>query len=55
MLWRKGNEEGIVIIGAGISGLSAGCYAAMNGYDVRIFEAHALPGGLFTSWKRRGT
>ncbi len=23
----------IVIIGAGIAGLSAGCYARMNGYD----------------------
>lgn len=44
----------IVIIGAGISGLSAGCYAAMNGYKVRIVEAHSLPGGLCTSWKRKG-
>ena len=44
----------IVIIGAGISGLSAGCYAAMNGYEVQIVEAHSLPGGLCTSWKRNG-
>ncbi len=44
----------IIIIGAGISGLSAGCYAAMNGYEVRIVEAHSLPGGLCTSWKRKG-
>jgi len=44
----------IIIIGAGISGLSAGCYAAMNGYAVRIVEAHSLPGGLCTSWKRKG-
>jgi phytoene dehydrogenase-like protein len=47
-------EKKIVIIGAGISGLSAGCYAAMNGYEVRIVEAHSLPGGLCTSWKRNG-
>jgi phytoene dehydrogenase-like protein len=47
-------EKKILIIGAGISGLSAGCYAAMNGYEVRIVEAHALPGGLCTSWKRNG-
>ena len=44
----------IVIIGGGISGLSAGCYAKMNGYDVHIFEMHNLPGGLCTSWKRKG-
>jgi phytoene dehydrogenase-like protein len=42
----------IVIIGAGIAGLSAGCYARMNGYDAEIFEAHSQPGGLCTSWQR---
>lgn len=45
-------ENKVVIIGAGIAGLSAGCYARMNGYDVEIHEAHNLPGGLCTSWKR---
>jgi len=44
----------VIIIGAGISGLSAGCYAAMNGYEVRIVEAHSLPGGLCTTWMRKG-
>ncbi len=44
----------VLIIGAGISGLSAGCYAAMNGYEVHIVEAHSLPGGLCTTWKRKG-
>ncbi|HMN62812.1 MAG TPA: NAD(P)/FAD-dependent oxidoreductase, partial [Anaerolinea sp.] len=44
----------IPLIGAGISGLSAGCYALMNGYDVEIHEAHSLPGGLCTGWKRQG-
>ena len=44
----------VLIIGAGISGLSAGCYARMNGYDVEIHEAHTLPGGLCTAWKRNG-
>jgi phytoene dehydrogenase-like protein len=42
------------IIGAGIAGLSAGCYLQMNGYDTEIFELHALPGGLCTSWERKG-
>jgi phytoene dehydrogenase-like protein len=44
----------IIIIGGGISGLSAGCYARMNGYQAHIFEMHTLPGGLCTSWKRNG-
>jgi len=38
-------EKKIVIIGAGIAGLSAGCYARMNGYDAEIYESHSLPGG----------
>jgi phytoene dehydrogenase-like protein len=42
------------IIGAGIAGLSAGCYLQMNGYDTQIFEAHNLPGGVCTSWARKG-
>jgi phytoene dehydrogenase-like protein len=46
--------ESIIIIGAGIAGLSAGCYGQMNGYKTRIFELHDKPGGLCTAWKRKG-
>lgn len=42
----------VIIIGAGIAGLSAGCYLQMNGYQTHIFELHTLPGGLCTSWHR---
>ena len=42
----------IIIIGAGIAGLAAGCYAQMNGYQTCIFEMHTLPGGLCTAWTR---
>lgn len=42
----------INIIGAGVAGLSAGCYLQMNGYETEIFEKHSKPGGLCTSWKR---
>ncbi|MFC2009229.1 NAD(P)-binding protein, partial [Chloroflexota bacterium] len=31
-------EKTIAIIGAGIAGLSTGCYARMNGFDVDIYE-----------------
>jgi len=44
----------VTIIGSGIAGLSAGCYLQMNGYDTQIFEAHNLPGGVCTSWTRKG-
>jgi phytoene dehydrogenase-like protein len=46
--------KSVIIIGAGIAGLAAGCYAQMNGYRSRIFEMHDLPGGLCTAWERRG-
>jgi len=47
-------SRSILIIGAGIAGLSAGCYAQMNGYQSQIFEMHSIPGGLCTAWKRKG-
>jgi phytoene dehydrogenase-like protein len=46
-------DRNIIIIGAGIAGLSAGCYGQMNGYPTRIFETQDRPGGLCTSWKRK--
>ena len=49
----KAMEKSIVIIGAGIAGLSAGCYGQMNGYNTRIFEMHDKPGGLCTAWQRK--
>ncbi|GAB4476597.1 MAG: FAD-dependent oxidoreductase [Anaerolineales bacterium] len=46
-------EKQLLIIGGGIAGLAAGCYARMNGYRATIFEMHNLPGGLCTAWKRK--
>jgi phytoene dehydrogenase-like protein len=48
------NSADIIIIGAGIAGLAAGCYAQMNGYRTQIFEMHHQPGGLCTAWQRQG-
>lgn len=42
----------IIVIGAGISGLSAGIYGLLNGYDVEIYEKNHEAGGFLTSWKR---
>lgn len=50
----QNNDKTILIIGAGFAGLSAGIYARMNGYKTQIFEMHDKPGGLCTSWKRKG-
>ena len=47
-------EKSIIIIGAGIAGLSAGCYGQMNGYRTQIFEMDTTPGGVCTTWKRKG-
>ncbi len=44
----------LAVVGAGIAGLSAGVYAARSGYRVTILEMHSLPGGLCTSWTRKG-
>ena len=43
----------ILIVGAGIAGLSAGCYAQMNSYQAQIFELHDRPGGMVTAWNRQ--
>lgn len=47
-------EKSVIIVGAGIAGLSAGCYAALNGFRTIIFEQHSVAGGLCAAWKRKG-
>ncbi len=48
------SNKNIIIIGAGIAGLSAGIYARKAGFDVTIYESHIIPGGLSSSWSRKG-
>ncbi|MCA9936934.1 MAG: NAD(P)/FAD-dependent oxidoreductase [Ardenticatenaceae bacterium] len=48
------SNKKVIIIGAGIAGLSAGSYLQMNGYETEIFEMHTIPGGLCTTWKKKG-
>jgi len=48
------NEKSVIIIGGGLTGLSAGCYGLMNGYRTSIFELHSIAGGVCTAWKRKG-
>lgn len=44
----------VLVIGAGIAGLSAASYLQRNGFETEIFEMHTQPGGLCTAWKRGG-
>ena len=44
----------VVIIGAGIAGLSAAIYAQRSGFNVTICEEQPVAGGMCTGWKRKG-
>lgn len=48
------NKPHLIIVGGGISGLSAGIYALDNGFDVDIYEKHTIAGGQCTGWNRKG-
>jgi len=41
-----------VIIGGGLAGLSAGCYARASGYRTTILEHNLALGGVCTAWPR---
>ena len=42
----------IIVIGGGLAGLSTGCYALTNGWDVTIVEHNLALGGVCTAWQR---
>ena len=42
----------IVIIGGGVSGLSAGIYAQLSGHEAVVCERQAMAGGNLTGWQR---
>lgn len=44
----------MIIIGAGISGLSAGILLRQEGIDTEIFELSSRAGGLCAGWSRKG-
>ena len=48
------NKYDVIIIGAGIGGLTCGCYLAKAGLKVLIIEQHNKPGGYCTSFERKG-
>ena len=48
------NVKTIVIIGAGISGLTAGIYAEQHGFHAILLEKNPSVGGMCTGWYRKG-
>jgi len=44
----------VVIIGAGIAGLTAAVYLRRSGFDVTVCEQNGTTGGMCTSWRRKG-
>ncbi|MCQ2741960.1 MAG: NAD(P)/FAD-dependent oxidoreductase [Bacilli bacterium] len=48
-------KKHVIVIGAGIAGLTAGIYAAQSGLDVDVYESHSVPGGECTGWTRKGS
>ena len=48
------NPEQVVVIGAGIGGLTAGALLAKRGYDVKVFDQAIVPGGCASTFKRQG-
>jgi prolycopene isomerase len=46
--------EQVVIIGAGMAGLTTAAYLIRAGVKVQVFEQHTLPGGYISSFVREG-
>ena len=44
----------VIVIGAGIGGLTCGAFLAKEGLSVLVVEQHSKPGGCCASFKRKG-
>jgi uncharacterized membrane protein YeiB len=47
-------KPSVIIIGAGMAGLTAAAYLSRAGLDVAVYEQHTLPGGYISSFVREG-
>lgn len=48
------SSKQVVVIGAGIGGLTTAALLARQGYTVRVFDQAIVPGGCASTFKRRG-
>ena len=48
------NSPRVIVIGAGIGGLTAGALLAHRGYSVQILDQALVPGGCASTFKRKG-
>ena len=44
----------VIIIGGGISGLTAGIVLQKSGFETHIYEKNPIGGGELTGWRREG-
>ena len=47
-------KKSVIIIGAGFSGMAAAATLAQQGFNVKVFEKHDLPGGRARYFKSKG-
>ncbi len=48
------NKPSVIVIGAGMAGLTCAAYLAKAGLAVQVFEKHTRPGGYISSFERKG-
>ena len=51
---QSDKKSRVVVVGAGIGGLTAGALLAKQGHKVTIFDSAIVPGGCASTFKRRG-
>lgn len=49
---RPMKKPHLLVVGGGLAGLSAGCYALRSGYRVTVVEHNLALGGVCTAWPR---
>ena len=50
----QNHKSRVIVVGAGIGGLTAGSLLAKRGYDVKIYDQAIAPGGCASTFQRRG-
>ena len=51
---KSKQKSRVVVVGAGIGGLTAGALLAKDGHEVTIYDQAIVPGGCASTFKRRG-